>query len=550
MYSFFKKLKNCPSWCLVLLSGVLIGLNAPGYHTQLVGMVSLFPLFLVMDRAHTNCNYTLKQKFGYILIACWGTGSVAALVGVPWLCYAAHTFGQFSRATALLVTALCYGSEVAIVLFICFGIPTLFIQQRGFWDLLLRLSYFLAVEPFCPRLFHWSFGGMTFTQFPWLSQVADVVGSPRLGLYNIGFSLLLLLIWRLKIERLSVPVKVIRRLIVSYLILWAIGLTYGVWRIQFLENHVNKGTPLHIAAIQPNFSHQQLRSDSMDFSVRLSNLRDLLKESAHALGKFPTDSPLPRLIIWPESTYPAAYLKDTALQPVVKHFTSLYQTSVLLHSIDWDEIPLGRRFYSIALLIGTDGEVKGHYNKIFRIPFGEYIPAADFFPSYANWLRKHISHLFELEKGREYTVFQLSDELLFSAPICFDVFSPTIVRNMSRNGAKLAVNLSNLIWFGKTTASDHLEMTIRWKAIEHRIPVFLVSNNGKSVFINKLGANTSEQLGLFEKGSLSQTIFLKHHFSLYREYTWLVHITFALLLMVAIILGHKKGHIFQKNWQQ
>jgi apolipoprotein N-acyltransferase len=543
IYSFFKKLKSCPSWCCVLLSGILIGLNAPGYHTQLVGMISLFPLFLVMDRVHANCKYTLKQKFGLILVACWGAGSVAALVGVPWLSYAAHTFGQFSWGIALFVTALCYGSEVAIVLFICFAIPTLFIRQRGYWDLLLRLSYFLTVEPFCPRLFHWSFGGMTFTQFPWLSQVADVVGSPGLGLYNIGFSLLLLLIWRLKIEQLSISEKVIRRLIVSYLVLWAIGLTYGVWRIQSLESNANKGAPLDIAAIQPNFSYQQLDSGFMDFPVRLGNLRELLKDSVHALAKFPTDSPHPRLIIWPESTYPGPYLKDIALQSAVKHFASFYQTSVLLHSIDWDETSSGRRFYSVALLIGTDGEVKGRYNKIFRIPFGEYIPAADFFPSYANLVRKHISHLSELEKGREYTVFQLSDELLFSAPICFDVFSPTIVRNMSRSGAKLAVNLSNLIWFGKTTASDHLEMTIRWKAIENRIPVLLVSNNGKSVFINALGENISERLGLFDKGSLSHTVFLKYHFSLYREYTWLVHITFALFLTVAIILGRNSFKI-------
>jgi apolipoprotein N-acyltransferase len=436
----------------VLLSGILIGFNAPGYHTQLVGMISLFPLFLVMDRAHANCKYALKQKFGLILVACWGAGSVAALIGVPWLSYAAHTFGQFSWGIALLVTALCYGAEVAIVLFICFGIPILFIRQRGYWDLLLRLSYFLTVEPFCPRLFHWSFGGMTFTQFPWLSQVADVVGSPGLGLYNIGFSLLLLLIWRLKIERLSISEKVIRRLIVSYLMLWVIGLIYGAWRIQSLENNPNKGAPLHIAAIQPNFSYQQLDSGFMDFPERLGNLRELLKDSVHALAKFPIDSPYPKLTIWPESTYPGPYLKNITLQAAVKHFANFYQTSVLLHSIDWDETSSGRRFYSVALLIGTDGEVKGRYNKIFRIPFGEYIPAADFSPSYANFLRKHISHLSELEKGREHTVFQLSDELLFSAPICFDVFSPTIVRNMSRNGAKLAVNLSNLIWFGKTTA--------------------------------------------------------------------------------------------------
>jgi apolipoprotein N-acyltransferase len=93
----------------------------------------------------------------------------------------------------------------------------------------------------------------------------------------------------------------------------------------------------------------------------------------------------------------------------------------------------------------------------------------------------------------------------------------------------------------------YLEMTIRWKAIEHRIPVLLVSNNGKSVFINALGENISEQLGLFDKGSLSHTVFLKYHFSLYREYTWLVHITFALFLTVAIILGRNSFKIVNRQ---
>ena len=119
---------------------------------------------------------------------------------------------------------------------------------------------------------------------------------------------------------------------------------------------------------------------------------------------------------------------------------------------------------------------------------------------------------------------------------------------MSRSGAKLAVNLCNLIWFGKTTACDHLEMTIRWKAIEYRIPVLLVSNNGRSVFIDALGENISERLGLFDKGILSHTVFLKYHFSIYREHTWLVHITFALFLAVVIIWGRNKGRIFPKNW--
>ena len=546
MHSFLQKLNNCPSWCLVFLSGILVGLTAPGRHTQLVGMISLLPLFLVMDRIPVSWKCTRRWKLGYILMACWGTGSIAALIGVPWLTYAARVFGQLSWPIALLITGLGYGLEITMVLFVCFGLPILVIRQRGYWDLLVRLSYFLMVEPFCPRLFHWSFGGMTFTHFPWLPQLADIIGSAGLGIYSIGFNLLLLLVWRWKVEQLPVPVKLIRRLVASYLVLWTIGLTYGMCRIQFLDKRSNRDSLLHIASLQPNFSFQQLASNAIDYSTRQRNIRELLEDSVHALGAFPVDSPIPKLVIWPESTYPSPYFKDVSLQPLIKHFARRQQASVLFHSIDWDETPSGRKFYGIALLIGPDGEVKGRYNKICRIPFGEYIPGADLCPPYAKWIRNHISNLSEFEKGKDFTVFHLSDDLLFSAPICFDVFSPRIIRNMSRNGAKLAINLSNLIWFGRTTASDHLEMTIRWKAIEHRIPIFLTSNNGKSVFINALGTNISEQLGLFEKGSLSHTISLKCHFSLNREYMGWVYAAFALVFVAMAVLGYKQGKTLKR----
>lgn len=501
-------------------------------------MFSLFPLFLAIDRIRDSCKSSLKQKFVTILLVCCGTGLVTAVIGVPWLTNAVHTFGHFSWVISLSVTAIGYGLEIAMVLFVCFGVPTLFIRRRGIWELSLRLSYFLAVEPFCPRFFPWSFGGLAFVKFPWLDQLADVIGSPGLGIYNVGFSFLLLLIWRRKMDPLSVPIKTTRRLIVAYVMLWVVGLTYGACRIQYLENRINKGSPLHITAIQPNFSYQRLASDTLDYSIRIDNLRKLLEDSISALDKFPADTTVPKLIIWPESTYPAAYLKDITLQSLVKHFATIHQTSVLLHSVDWTESPSGRRFSSVAFLVGTDGEIKGRYNKISNIPFGEYIPAADFFPSYADWLRRHVPNLSEVERGKEATVFQLSPELRISSPICFDAFSSTIIRDMSRRGTQLAVNLSNLVWFGKTTASDHLELAIRWRAIENRIPVFLISNNGRSVFVNELGINISEQLGLFEKGSLSQTVFLKSHFSLYREYTWLIHIIFALIFVVVIFLSH------------
>ncbi len=548
MHSLLQKLGNCPPWVHVVLSGILLGLNAPGHHTEPVGMISLFPFFLTLDHIYSDRQSKWKRKLVYVMAACWGIGCISALIGVPWLTYSVHVFGRLPWGVAVLITGLGYGLEVALALFIGFGIPMLAVRRRGWWDLLISYTFFLMAEPFIPHVFHWSFGGLTFANFPWISQLADVIGSPGLGIYNIGSNLLLLLIWRWKVEQLPLPRKTTYWLIMAYLMLWAVGLTYGVWRVHSLGRHSNVGSQLHVVALQPNFSFDRLVSNQiMGFSVRQHTIQQLLRDSAYALVKFPADSSIPRLVIWPESTFPSAYFKDPKLQAAMKDFVRERGIFMLFHSVDWDETPSRRRFYGISLLIGPDGEVKGRYNKIFRIPFGEYIPGSGLFPFYADWLRKRIPYLSEFEEGKEYTVFYLSDDLRFSAPICFDVFSPTIIPEMVRNGANLAINLSNLVWFGRTNASDQMEMAIRWKAIENRIPMLLASNNGKSVFISALGMPIGRQLGLFEKGSLTQTIYLTYYFSLYREYEKWIHLTFVLLFAVTAILGYWRGKIFDKE---
>jgi len=545
--SVAKFLIVCPSWCLILISGILLGLNAPGRRTQFLGMISLFPFFLLLDRVvvHRQCGW--RKAFATVVLSCFGTGSIAALLGVPWLTHAAHVFGQLPWVVGYLITAVGYGLEVALVLFICFALPMMFIRRRTWWDIPVRLCFFLMVEPFCPRLFHWSFGGLTFTGFPWISQLADVIGASGLGVYNIGFSLLAVLMWRCKVEKLPIPRRAVRGLVFGYLLSWGMGIAYGVWKVEAWQASQAEGAPLHLIALQPNISFQQLRSNALDYSARERTLRELLDNSIHALDGLPESPSVSKVVIWPESTYPAAYFKEDRLRLLVNDFARRYETSILFHSVDWDMTAAGRQFYGVAVLVGPDGKVRGRYDKIFRIPFGEYIPGARIFPSYAQWVRKHIPNISEFHEGKEFTVLDLSNELRVCAPICFDSFSPTIIRNMARNGAMLVINLSNLIWFGNTTASEHLEMALRWKAIENRVPVLLVSNNGKSLFIDALGMDAGKRLGLFEKGYLSHSIFLQERFSFYREYTHVIHLLFVLLFIVSTVLAAVHGRIFDKK---
>ena len=116
---------------------------------------------------------------------------------------------------------------------------------------------------------------------------------------------------------------------------------------------------------------------------------------------------------------------------------------------------------------------------------------------------------------------------------------------MSLNGANLVVNLSNLAWFGHTTASDNMVAVLRWRAIENRIPVVFASNNGESVFIGADGKNLSRQLGLFEEGALIAKLQVQSNFSFYRQYEEWIRVVFVFIFIVLIILAHVRGKIFQ-----
>ena len=547
-------------WIGSIISGILLGLSAPGFGTNWVGILAFFPLLAVLDQLHKNRLFSFQKRAGLFFVVCWFSGSIAASIGGYWITNSINVFGHIPWFAALLITAVGYGLEVGIQLFVYFGIPLLFIRQRSGWDLIVRLAFVLALDPWYPRLIQWNYGGLTFSKFPWLEQAADILGASGLLLYSAGFSFLLLYWWRWKSEGTGNR-KSLFKASTIYLILWVLGLGYGAWRTQDLVTQNSKldsassgniqnlvpdfPAKLTVMVIQPNFSLQELASNpELAHSKRQQNLAGLLEDSLKALEQLPENTTTPKLLIWPESVYPDPFFKVAASREKVLSFAEANQTSILLATVDWVKTQTAYKFHGVSVLIGVNGEVLGRYNKIFLIPFGETIPFSEWFPGIASWLRNNIANMSEFERGKEYTVFYVPENIEFSAPICFDIFSPTVVRGMVRNGSNLVVNLSNLAWFGRTTASDNMVAVLRWRAIENRVPVVFASNNGKSVFIGADGKNRSRQLGLFEEGSLTSTINIRPQFSFFREYAEWVWGGFMFLFFMLGILAQVRGKIF------
>ena len=532
-------------WTGSLISGVMLGLNAPGFGTHWLGLISLFPLIFTLEKLHAEDALSFRKRALLFFGICWLAGGIAASIGGYWITNSTHVFGHLPWPAALMITAVGYGLEVGFQLFVYFGIPLLLIPKLNNWDLPLRLAFVLALDPWYPRLIHWNYGALTFSEFTWIEQLADIIGSSGLLLYSAGFAFLLSGWLRWKSGKLSY--KNILQASFLYLLLWIIGLSYGAWRTQNLETKFtepnSKSSKLTVLVIQPNFSLQDLASNpQLAHSKRQQNLESLLTDSRKALAKLPQNTSTEKLLVWPESVFPDAYFKSKNSRLKVSAFAEEHQTNILFTTVDWERTQTGHKFYGVSVLVGKKGEVLGRYNKIFLIPFGEMIPFSDWFPGIAAWLRNNIANMSEFDRGTEYTVFPLAEDIQLSAPICFDIFNPKVMRGMVLNGSNLVLNLSNLAWFGRTTASDNMVATLRWRAIENRVPVVFASNNGESLFIAANGKNMSQQLGLFEEGTLTSTVQLQHQFSFYREYAewvWAGFIFLFLLLMIPALRGRK-----------
>ena len=535
-------------WTGSLISGVMLGLNAPGFGTHWLGLISLFPLIFTLEKLHAEDDLFFRKRALLFFGICWLSGGIAASIGGYWITNSTHVFGHVPWPAALIITAVGYGLEVGFQLFVYFGIPLLLIPKLNNWDLPLRLAFVLALDPWYPRLIHWNYGALTFSEFPWIEQLADIIGSSGLLLYSAGLTFLLIGWLRWKSGKLSH--KKILQASSLYLLLWIIGLSYGAWRTNNLETKFTepngKSSNLTVIIIQPNFSLQDLASNpELAHSKRQQNLESLLTDSRKALAELPQNTSTEQLLVWPESVFPDAFFKSNNSRLKVSAFAQEHQTNILFTTVDWERTHTGHKFFGVSVLVGKKGKVLGRYNKIFLIPFGEMIPFSDWFPGIAAWLRKNIANMSEFDRGTEYTVFPLEKNIQLSAPICFDIFNPAVMRGMVLNGSNLVLNLSNLAWFGRTAASDNMVAILRWRAIENRVPVVFASNNGESLFIAANGKNMSQQLGLFEEGTLSSTVQLQSQFSFYREYAEWVWAGFIFIFLLLLLPALRRGKTFQ-----
>jgi apolipoprotein N-acyltransferase len=182
------------------------------------------------------------------------------------------------------------------------------------------------------------------------------------------------------------------------------------------------------------------------------------------------------LIIWPELPAPFYYYSDPAFRAaateIAKHHGYFLFGTVAYTA---QNQPLNS-----ALLLGPNGTEVGRYDKINLVPFGEFVPSLF---SFVNRITQEAG---DFAPGHDIKVLPAAGHRL-GVFICYESAFPDLVRQFTKKGADVLVNLSNDAYFGRSEAREQHLLLVRMRAVENRRFIVRATNDGISAAIDPSG---------------------------------------------------------------
>ena len=338
-----------------------------------------------------------------------------------------------------------------------------------------------------------------FTGFPWallgysqylnlpVIQIADMTGAWGVSFLVMFINVAIVeIIWSIK-NNLKPRLKIT---LISAIAVLILSLGYGYFKITSKYVYNQKSGIMKISVIQGNIP-QELKWDERYSGFTLAKYLRLSRLAAK-------DNP--QMIVWPEAAAPEILGESDQTYEEIFSLAKEIKVPLLIGAVVNDK---GDYFVS-ALFIDNAGKITHRYDKLHRVPFGEYIPLKNVFP----FLEKVVP-IGDIQKGNEYTVFPSG----FAVLDCFEDVFPELAREFVKRGARFLVNITNDAWYKKTSAPwQHLQASV-FRAVENRVYLARSANTGVSGFIAPTGKITSlvkDKSGnnIFIEGFATQYLFM------------------------------------------
>ncbi len=502
-------------------SGLLLMLAFPKPGWGLLAHVALVPAVVVAVR---SANAKRLVWTSYLVWLAWW------LIGLRWL--VPVTGGGYAALSAYL--ALYGSTSLLAVRWLDRGYPKLSYTATlpAVWVSLELIRSFFPAGGFSWFLLGHSQAPYLESHSPgWLIQVADVLGEH-------GVSLIVAMTNGLLADLLCRPWvrhtpsgrnranPSLRYAAAAWGAVMIAALGYGAYRVDQTDRQL--GSPqLEVVVIQTNVPQDNKNNPKpqqvvADWMAMMQLTRDAAQQHPNA-----------QLFVWPETMVPAGlnpnaiarYKSIGSGREVFHHQIQSLAKTLQAHLLvganaylDWKtvaspdgashfDVP-GRRFNSVFHYRPDGAQAPRWYDKIHRVPFGEYLPWVENNP----WLKQQfIRHLspyevdYTIYPGKQWTVFEIpvsgqgTDETdhpsvaaRIATPICFEDAVARVTRAMvygpdGRKRADLLVNLTNDGWYAGThQGPQHLQIAVL-RCIENRVPMARSVNTGVSGFIDAAG---------------------------------------------------------------
>jgi apolipoprotein N-acyltransferase len=212
------------------------------------------------------------------------------------------------------------------------------------------------------------------------------------------------------------------------------------------------------------------------------------------------------LIIWPELPAPFYYYSDPAFHDVATEIAQ-HHGYFLFGTVAYtsEHQPLNS-----ALLLGPNGMEAGRYDKINLVPFGEFVPPLF---SFVNRITQEAG---DFVPGHDVKILPAAGHRL-GVFICYESAFPDLVRQFTKGGADVLVNLSNDAYFGRSEAREQHLLLVRMRAVENRRFIVRATNDGISAVIDPSGQvikrlpSYKELAAPIRYGSVQSTTFYALH---------------------------------------
>ena len=427
---------------------------------------------------------------GYLAGVTWYGGSCY------WIFQTMNLYGGLAKPVAagiLLLFCLYLGLYHALFGAVIAAARGSRLGRQG--ALLLVPAAWVAVELARARItgFPWDLLGMTQVESAMLTRLAPYTGVYGLSLAIAAVNSLWLLRLSLRERRWTRPALTAAG--------FAVVVLYGalVWRTGRERHAVATATAVLLqenlevgaaggAGPQESTAAQMRAFSALSLAPSTNSIAGMPEMAGPSRMTFPqSQAARPDVVLWPES--PARLeAHDAEVNTGLAELARRIRAPLIIGGYEMDPVsrsaehPEGYRLYNSASFVRADGSIAGHYAKMHLVPFGEYVPFKQLFFFAGSLLQEAGS----FSAGEDRTVFRASGHT-FGTFICYESIFGDEIREFSRSGADVLVNLSNDGWYGDTSAPwQHLNM-VRMRAIENHRWVLRATNTGVTASIDPFG---------------------------------------------------------------